>query len=246
MSLITLYLTEEKLKYGGYAPVAKNLHRAATTLKRQIKTNNPINTKSTQSLNQIKKSVRGVPGVPKSIKSNVPKVLRSLRDSVRKDVIAFVNLLNRGISSIHGEFRKLESQFQRQCNRAKGGKVWFKIDPTIPRKFKALDRKLINFKVKWNKRLNRLASNGDRSVQSAINTMKNQIDQMHNCIRSNINYLNRMSKMKKKKGAKQQSLITKPQATSWNNKWLKAEKQLEKFRLHTDRLFEQLKATKKF
>ena len=183
--------------------------------------------------------------MPKVLRISTPKLLRFIRDYVRRDVIKFITKLKTTIAPLQTEFKRLELYFQRELKRVKSNRIQYKIDPKIKSRFNTLNNNITKFKTKWYKRLNTLALYGNKNVQSAVKALKKQVDELQKSVRRNLTIINRYAKrVKPKKGYKIRPLFSANQVKIFESKWNRFNIDLEKYRTQVEYFFDQLKAIK--
>ncbi|MFQ5754419.1 MAG: hypothetical protein ACE5HI_20770 [bacterium] len=239
------FAKQRKQKYGAKDTVAKKLHTIHVAIGREMRKANIINPHMAKTLGQISGSLKGVPNVPQVLRISTPKLLRFIRDYVRKDVIKCIAKLKTMITPLQTEFKKLELYFQRELKKVKLNRIQYKVDPKIKSKFHTLNNNITKFKTKWYKRLNTLALYGNKNVQYAVKDLKKQVDDLQKSVRRNLTIINRYAKrVKPKAGHKTRHLFTAGQVRTFESKWNRFNIDLEKYRTQVEHFFDQLKAIK--
>lgn len=247
MNNLNTFTIRRKKLFGPSDPVAKRLQTIHTAIGKELRKANVINLNMAKCLKNITPSIRGVSNVPPAIRMNAPKLAKFIRECVRKDVIKFITMMKTTLSPMQTELKKLEMQLNKHVKLAKSKKLQLKVDHALKRRFNTLNNNITKFRTKWFKRLNGLNLHGNRNVQIAVNQLKKQVDELHKTVRKNLTILNRYGKAAKlKKGFKMQQILTAAQTKAFESKYNRINTDLEKFRMHVERYFDQLKAVKLF
>lgn len=151
------------------------------------------------------------------------------------------------VNPLSTEFKKIEQQLNHDIKRAKTGKIQWKVDSALSRRFNTLNNNLSKFKTKWLKRWNSLMTYGNPQVKSAINKMKRQLDELQKASRRNMTLINRYAKtVKPQKGFKTQILFGASHLNPLESRFKMLEKECETYRMKAQQFVDQLKAVKVF
>lgn len=247
MNNLNSFILQRKKIYGAGDPVAKRLQTIQTALGKEMRKANVVNPYLAKSIRGITPSLRGVSNVPKAIRMNAPKLAKFIQEQVRKDVLKFITMMKSTLSPMQTELKKLEAQLNNHVKLAKSKKIQLKSDAALWRRFNTLNNNITKFRTKWFKRLNSIKMHGNKNIQTAVNQLKKQIDELQKSVRRNLTILKRYSKATKlKKGYKWQQILTAAQTKAFESKYNQINTSLEKFRIQVEQYLNQLKAVKLF
>lgn len=227
--------------------IAKRLNSCTTNARGQLRKTNVVNPKMTKFLNDIGYSLRGIKNVSNTVKAQLPRVFRSLREGVKKDVVLFLGTLNRSIRSMTYEFTKWETVLRRNHASVKAGNKRYKLDPAIKRQLLSFENNVSAFKTKWNKLINSLSNHGNVQVQAAVRMIKKELETLQKSIRTNrvlIHSIVKASAAKKFAKMRAEALMTKKDLKTYYNNWIKKQQMFQNFRNSIMSYADQLKAIK--
>lgn len=228
-------------RYGRSDMISRNILRHSNQVRVQLRKINVVNPLLAKHLQRITLSIRGVSNLPKSVRSNLSRIYRSLKTTVKKDIKSYVQSLRKGFVMIQKDVYKLNAYLKRAYSTSRKGKVWYKVDPSIKRQLISLEKKASTFKTKWDQRLNRLATLGGSQFKAGVKSVKKEIDSLKKMIHQN-NQMIAKTTRSHKKGAKPRTLIAKSKFSTHAKAWMKQEKTIDQNRAKLTHYYDQLKA----
>ena len=229
--------------------VARRLTVSATGAKGQLRKTNVVNPNLGRHLNNIRYSLRSAKNVSPSVRGQLPRIYRHLREGVKKDVLFFLGTLNREIHAMTYDLTKWETALTRKYASVKAGKKRYKIDPSIKRRFVSIETRWATFKTKWGKLLTSLATYGHGQVKSSVRMIKKEFERLQKVIRADktlVRSIVRLSASKKFGRTPYQYLITKAEWNKFYRKWSKKYENCQKWRKDVVAHRDQLRAIKVF
>lgn len=238
---------QRKARNGSTDAIARRLNMSTTSARGQFRKTNFINPNMTKYLNDIGYHLRGAKNVSNGVKAQLPRVFRSLREGVRRDVLYFLGTLNRSIRSMTYELTKWETVLRRNHASAKAGTKRFTMDSAIKRQLMTFEKNVASFKTKWSKLLSSLSTHGNVQVQAAVRMIKKELETLQKTIRTNrtmITSIVKASVTAKHKKLRAQALMTRKELKTHYNKWVKKQAMIQNFRNKIFSYVDQLKAIK--
>lgn len=235
---------KRKQAHGANDPLAKALKNIQNELSRHLQKAQVIDQDFAKTLNNLKNKIRNA---PKSLKQQAPKLMKHIKENVRKNVSRFLVQTKKNLSPIAKDLSKIENHIRKQIKADMAKKIQFKVDPSIQIKINNAKRNLKNAAMKWEKVLNQLAAHGTAKIKNEAISLKNQLKEIQKALVSTQNRIK--SKVKtgmKKAGFTSKKLITPAQIKSFEKKWNIVRKELEAAKKNVKDHFEQLIAVKKF
>lgn len=245
LSNIESYCKQRGVKFGPNDSCAKKLRTCHSYISREMRKSNVCNPVCVKHIQNVCAAWRGVTGVPKTLRDGPLSVLRYMRDCVRTDVIGFMGNLEKMITSMYGDFNKLETYFKSEIKKANAQRCQWKVDSSLKTRFTSLHNAISRNKTMWFRHLNTIALHGNPQVKSAVKSLKTQIDNLYKACRRNLTIINRYTRVvKARPGYQTRPLFSPTQMKNFETRWASYQNDFKCWYASAKRYWEQLKAIK--
>lgn len=241
------FVAQRKKDFTTSDPIYKRLNTIHTSLVRETKKKNILNPNTAKNLKKLTPALRGVTKLPANVKGQVGKLAIFVRREVNKDVLALMKKFKGMIAPMQTELNKLEIQLQAHIKKTRNNNIQLKIDPSIKKRFNAINTNFNRYRTKWYKRLETIHTHGNRQVQAQVKSLKKQIDDLQKSLKRNMTIVNRYAKsVKPRKGFKTELMMNANHVKILESKWKNIDTECEKFRIKVEHIWDHLKAVKLF
>lgn len=213
------FLTQRRRQYGANDAVYKRLNKVYSALTREMRKKNFLNPTFVRQWKQLSPAFRGVASAPASVKSNIIKIARHIREQVKKDVVVVLNILKSTVTQMQKELTKLDKELTSHvAKNRRDSKVQLTIDPSLRKRYLTINSNFNRFKTRWNKQLNFLNTHGDKNIQTQVKALKNQIETLQKSFKKHQTVINRFKKPLKA-GYRKENLINSNHVHNIESKW---------------------------
>jgi len=238
--------SKRKGSNGAGDQIAKKLETIHSSLQKELQKANVINPNTAKHLKKIPTTIRGASNVPKGIRMNLQQLMKFIKEHVKNDVTKFLKTMKNTMSPLQNELKNLEMKLNKEVKEAKNKKNQIKVEPALKRRFNTLNDRFTKTKTNWFGHLNGLNRHAPKNVQTSVNQVKKQFEEIQKCAKRIQTILNRYTKSgMPKKQTETHDLLKPTSAKTTETKYKQFQQALDNFKTQIKQCYEdQLKAVK--
>lgn len=211
---------QRKMKHGANDRVYKELRTIQTGMRREIRKQNPFNPNMAKTFCRLSSILKETQEAPASLREGLSKLCDYLCNQSQQETVSFLNEWKRQLSSFRTELEHLHQQVYSQVHRMEHSHTQWMIDPAVKRRGSMMMQALGRFRTKWLRSLNTLNLHAHKSIQSQVQHLKENFEELQKSVRKHQTLMARYGKSAHPKpGYKMHPLLTANQIGALENRW---------------------------